>query len=231
MADQSSDILARLSPDLHAHVPPDASSQTALKLAANALAEPIFNHSLRVYLLAKWLATKEGSGWADADKLPLLFAACICHDFGTSDHYNGHQRFEVEGADAASHHCANHGMSADDCHKVWCAIALHTSVGIAERIDPFTRLVRVAVKLDFSPALRVTHDAQTYAADTELALPRLNIEKVLAEAVVNQATKIPEKVDSMTWPDSEKHPKASWPGILLRAHLENPNYEGVNPAF
>ena len=232
MSDQTSDILARLSPDLQSLIPGDPACQTALSLAANALPEPIFNHSLRVYLLARRLANKEGSDWTQSEKLPLLFAACICHDFGASDHYNGHQRFEIEGANAASEHCASHGISAENCHKVWCAIALHTSAGIAERIDPFTRLVRVAVKLDFSPATQDTYGAQVYAAEIERLLPRLNVEKVLADAVVKQATKIPEKVDGVTWPpDSEKHPKASWPGILLRAHAENPNYEGVNPAF
>ena len=231
MSDQSSYILARLPPDLRPQIPDHAACQTAVSLAADALPDPIFNHSLRVYLLARWLAINEASEWAQQDKLPLLFAACICHDLGASDHYNGRQRFEVEGADAASVHCASHGLSAEDCHKVWCAIALHTSAGIAERIDPFTRLVRVAVKLDFSLATQHAHGAQRYAAEIELLLPRLNVEKVLADAVVKQAAKIPEKVDGMTWPDSEKHPKASWPGILLRAHIENPNYEGVNPAF
>lgn len=231
MSDQGLHILADLSPDLHSQIPPDRACQTALSLAADALPLAIFNHSLRVYMLAKWLATKEDSDWARQDKLPLLFAACICHDLGASEHYNGRQRFEVEGADAASQHCASHGISAANCHQVWCAIALHTSAGIAERIDPLTRLVRVGVKLDFSPAVKDAYGAQSYAAEIELSLPRLNIEKVLADAVVKQATKIPEKVDSMTWPDSEKHPKASWPGILLRAHLENPGYEGVNPAF
>lgn len=224
-------ILASLSPDLHAQIPQDASCRAALELGADVLPEAIFNHSLRVYLLAKWLAAREGSDWATDEKLPLLFAACMCHDLGATDQYNGHQRFEIEGADAASKLCASHGVSNDDCHKVWCAIALHTSPGIAERIDPFTRLVRLGVKIDFSQTVREAHGAQVYAAEIELVLPRLVIEQVLADAVVKQATKIPDQVDSMTWPDSEKHPKASWPGILLRAHVENPGYAGVNPAF
>lgn len=211
--------------------PPDVSCKTALDIAASALPQPIFNHSLRAYLLAKWLAAKEGSDWANEDKLPLLFVACIAHDWGASNIYNGAQRFEVEGADAASSHLKSHGVSADDCHKVWCAIALHTSAGIAERIDPFTRLLRVAIKMDFSPDVRDANGAGSYAAEIEKMLPRLDIEKVLADAVVKQAVKIPEKVDSMTWPDSQKHPKASWPGILLRAHLQNPGFDGVNPAF
>lgn len=114
---------------------------------------------------------------------------------------------------------------------MWCAIALHTSAGIAERIDPFTRLVRVAVKLDFSPATRESFGAEAYSTHINTLLPRLDIERVLGDAVVVQASKIPTDIDSLTWPDSEKHPKASWPGILLRAHLENPGHDGVNPAF
>lgn len=80
-------------------------------------------------------------------------------------------------------------------HKVWTAIALHTSAGIAERIDPLTRLVRFGVKLDFSKAVRENMGATSYAAQIEEFLPRLNVEKVLADAVVSQAVKIPERVD------------------------------------
>lgn len=229
--DTTSGSPVRLPDDLRKEVPGDSLCETALTLAHRVLPEAIFNHSLRVFLLAKWLALKEESDWSQGDALPLLFAACICHDLGASDMYNGRQRFEVEGADAASQHLENHGVPANDRHKVWCAIALHTSAGIAERIDPFTRLVRTAVKLDFSQASRKSFGAEAYSAHLNALLPRLEIERVLGDAVVKQASKIPTKVDSLTWPDSEKHPKASWPGILLRAHLENPNHSGVNPAF
>lgn len=226
-----SDGPVHLPSDLQDQVPADSLCETALKLAHGVLPEAIFNHSLRVFLLAKWLASKEESEWGRGDALPLLFVACICHDLGASDMYNGRQRFEVEGADAASQHLENHGVPADSRHKVWCAIALHTSPGIAERIDPFTRLVRIGVKLDFSGAVREAHGAQEYSARLNKLLPRLDIEKVLGDAVVKQASKITAKIDSLTWPDSEKHPKASWPGILLRAHLDNPDHDGVNPAF
>ena len=87
------------------------------------------------------------------------------------------------------------------------------------------------MKLDFSAAVRARYDAQDYADQINSVFPRLDIEKELAIAVVSQARKIPDSVDATTWPDSDKHPKASWPGILLRAHIENPGYEGVNPAF
>jgi hypothetical protein len=213
-------------------IPQTDSALTALNLAFETLPEAILNHSIRVFLLVRWLAEKEGSEWAaDEEKRTLLFVAAICHDFGASDLYNGSQRFEVEGADAAEAHCLSHGIAQADAHKVWTAIALHTSPGIAERIDPFTRLIRLAVKMDFSAGSREQFQATQYSEEIEQYLPRLDIERVLANAVVKQAVKIPERVDSMTWPDSQKHPKQSWPGILLRAHIENPGYDGVNPAF
>ncbi len=206
---------------------------SALKIAQDHLEPSILNHSLRVYLLAKWVAEKEGSEWAAEDKLPYLFVASVCHDFGTCDLYNGKQRFEVEGADAAKEHLLSHGVPQDISHNVWTAIAIHTSPGIAERIDPLSRLVRFGVMIDFRASFREEQGAAEYSAEIQEHLPRLAIEKDLGDAVVKQATKIPQdiKVDGFTWPSSQKHPSASWPGILLRAHLLNPDHEGVNPAF
>ncbi|PHH90127.1 hypothetical protein CDD83_4444 [Cordyceps sp. RAO-2017] len=211
-------------------IPQTPECLAALDLARRELPEPIFNHSLRVFLIAHQLspdsAADEG---ARADSLALLFVACICHDLGTCDRFNGRQRFEVEGADAAAALLQSHGRSEEDGHRVWAAVALHTSPGIAERFDPMTSLVRRAVVADFARPDALPPDLARLRA----CLPRLDVEKVLAHAVVSQAG--PEdglaRPDSLTWPNTEKHPKSSWPGILLRAHLENPGFDGVNPAF
>jgi hypothetical protein len=69
-----------------------------------------------------------------------------------------------------------------------------------------------------------------YCRGIEELLPRLDAEKALSDAVVKQAGKIPH-IDSLTWPSDAKFPAASWPGVLLRAHAENPDHEGMNPAF
>ena len=226
------DLLSNLSPSIRDRIPNDDVSTTALQLAYDALPAPILNHSIRVFLLARWLAEKEGdTAWTSADKLPLVFTAAVLHDVGAGDLYNGTQRFEVEGADAAKAHLHSKGISSADSHQVWVAIAIHTSAGIAERIDPLSRLIRIAVKMDFSRALAEEQGATAYAQSIEDHLPRLDVEKALGDAVVKQARKIPDKIDSLTWPSSEKHPSASWPGILLRAHLENPGHDGANPAF
>ncbi|MGW4004057.1 HD domain-containing protein, partial [Streptomyces nigra] len=58
----------------------------------------ILNHSIRVWLVAEHLGRKQGIGdWARE----ALAVACLFHDTGTAAPYDGPQRFEVEGADAA----------------------------------------------------------------------------------------------------------------------------------
>lgn len=212
-------------------VPHGAACQSALDLARDALSTPILNHSLRVYLLARFIAEKEGSPFVSEHRMPLLFVAAVHHDMGASHLYNGAQRFEICSADCAKAHLVEHGYPEAEAHQVWTAIAVHTSPGIAERIDPLSRMIRLAVRSDFgSEEYRKSMGVDEYCRGIEKLLPRLDAEKALSDAVVKQASKIPH-IDSLTWPSDAKFPAASWPGILLRAHAENPDHEGVNPAF
>ncbi|KAF4453041.1 metal dependent phosphohydrolase [Fusarium austroafricanum] len=211
-------------------VPQDETCLSALNLARDLLPIPILNHSLRVYLLARYLAEEDHSPYS-TDQLSLLFVAAILHDIGTTDQFNGEQRFEICSADCAKAHLLKDGYSEAKAHQVWTAIAIHTSPGIAERIDPLSRLIRLGVTCDFGAEdYRRSMGVEEYYRSIEALLPRLDAEKCLGDAVVKQASKIPH-VDSLTWPSDTKFPKASWPGILLRAHAENPGHEGVNPAF
>ncbi|EEU35199.1 uncharacterized protein NECHADRAFT_105662 [Fusarium vanettenii 77-13-4] len=212
-------------------IPVSSVCQSAIALARNALPKPILNHSLRVYLLALWLAEKEQSSFASDPHMSRLFVAAIHHDMGASDLYNGSQRFELCSADCAKTHLLEHDYSEAESHQVWTAIAVHTSPGIAERIDPLSRLIRLGVNMDFgSEEYRERMGVTEFYNEIEKLLPRLEVEKSLGDAVVKQAKKIPH-VDSLTWPSDEKFPLGSWPGILLRAHAENPDHVGVNPAF
>ena len=87
--------------------------------------------------------------------------------------------------------------------------------------------------IDFSLAERKELGAERLFVEIERLLPRLDIEKALADAVVNQVSEadIYERPSNMTWFSSHKFPNSSWPGTLLRARLLNPDYEGNNPAF
>lgn len=204
--------------DVDSLAPDTVRSRSILRHVVSALPLSIVHHSLRVYLFANWLAHKEHSQLADGD---LLFAACVGHDLGASHLHNAtSERFEVEGADATVDLLRKHEVTDTDAHDVWVAIALHTSPHIAERITPLARLVRLAVLIDFRPLSRQSLDAVDYGREIELKLPRLDIEKILADAVVHQAVQNPQKA-----------PPASWPNALYKSHLENPDWTGVNKGF
>lgn len=194
---------------------PDDLSRGAYQLAQSCLPRPILNHSVRVFRIAEWLSR---CGDPEPVAKSLLCVACILHDIGCTSQFDGPQRFEVEGADAAATYLRQHQVPESDIQQVWQAIALHTSAGIAERISPLARLVRQAVLIDFGTQL--DHESWDVRRAAEDLFPRLNIEKILGDVVVDQALRQPQKA-----------PAASWPGILLRSKKEWPDWTGVNKAF
>ncbi|MEU1623487.1 HD domain-containing protein [Streptomyces sp. NPDC005722] len=193
-----------------------AVSESAYRHVRFVLQPAILNHSVRVWLLADHLGRKEG---IEGQQREALAVACLFHDAGTAEAYDGPQRFEVEGADAAKAFLGHEGWPEHLGQKVWEAIALHTSPGIAERMGTLPRLVRLAVMSDFGTIDPVAQDEEPLASLLKL-FPRMGIETALGDTVVQQALRSPEKA-----------PHASWPASLLAAHLANPQRTGVNPAF
>lgn len=202
-------------------VPKTQICQSAYAHASSLLDPSILNHSVRVYIYAAALASHTNSAYvSDAIKHDLLFTACLFHDIGTTDTYDGNFRFEVEGADAAVKHLSQYHISEADKHHVWTAIAVHTSPHIAERIGELSKLVRLAVITDFGRKNEAWDVLEPMRVMLERDLERCGIEKVLGDAVVEQAKKKPEKA-----------PKVSWPGAMYDAQLVEPEWEGVNKAF
>jgi len=114
-------------------LPTDPIASAALELARSTESESVLNHSVRSYLWAVLLAEHENVT-SDADYDPvLLFAATVMHDLGVGSRASGQQRFEIEGADLAAELLVAHAVSNNDVDRVWEAIAIHTSPGIAER--------------------------------------------------------------------------------------------------
>ena len=167
-------------------------STAALELATAHEIPSVLNHSIRTHAYALLQAEKLNVEF-DAE---LLFVACVLHDLGASEAYDGPQRFEVEAADAAAALMAEHDRSAADIDAVWQAIALHTSPGIAERRGPVPMLTRLGVRTDFF-TLQIPDEVR---AATEREYPRLGLDHELGELIVAQALKQPEKARGSSWP-------------------------------
>jgi HD superfamily phosphohydrolase YqeK len=217
---ESSTITPSLEPE--AFVPPTEISKAAFELASSLLHPAILNHSIRVYLYARAIAASQNSVYhTDLAKQDLLFTACILHDIGTTDTYNGPNRFEVDGADAAVAHLSKFYVNEGDKKEVWMAVALHTSIGIVQRMGDLCAIVRLAIEIDFGRKDGIQGiEVASLKARFEAKFEREDIEKVLSDAVVMQAAKNPDKA-----------PSNSWPGGLYQSFLENPDWTGVNKAF
>jgi hypothetical protein len=148
--------------------------------------ESIVDHSIRSFWFARLLAEREGA-MEDADyDEDLLFAATVMHDLGLSDEAPAEARFEVEGADMAVPVLTRHGVTAVDVDRVWEAIALHATMGIASRRGLLTHLTHVGVmvevgRADALPAelVRPVHEA----------LPRDAHDTSVRDAIVRHASR------------------------------------------
>src|SRR5260370_26407742 len=79
----------------------------------------------------------------------LLYVGAMFHDLGLVEgHRKLTQRFEVDGADAARDFLRSHGTPEDAIRRVWSSIALHTTHGIPEFMEPEIALVAAGVESD-----------------------------------------------------------------------------------
>jgi hypothetical protein len=79
----------------------------------------------------------------------LFYVGAMFHDIGlVQGHRSAHERFEIDGANAARAFLERHGLPEDRVMTVWEAIALHTTPEIPRYKQPEVRLVRLGVKYD-----------------------------------------------------------------------------------
>jgi hypothetical protein len=105
----------------------------------------LFHHSSRVYF---WSALAGERRRLKYDP-ELLYAGAMFHDMGLTDaHSSPHERFEVDGANAARDFLRGRGIARNDIETVWIAIALHTTPGIPQHMHPVVALLTAGVEMD-----------------------------------------------------------------------------------
>lgn len=161
----------------------------ALELVLAMESRSVANHSVRSWAFARLLAEHEGMAHEVDDA--LLFAATVLHDIGLRNDARAPVRFEVDGADYAAEFLTARQLAAGDVDRVWEAIALHTSPGIADRRGPLAYLVREGVGIDFGRRPECVSDEQ--AAVIHEAYPRLAMISSLVDEIVKQCQEVPER--------------------------------------
>ncbi|GBR09812.1 HD domain-containing protein [Gluconobacter frateurii] len=136
-------------------IPDSKLAKEIAELVRDTETELLFNHSSRVYMFGALAGAHRGLNF-DRE---LLYAGAMFHDLGLMSPYSSpHERFEVDGANAAKAFLSGRGIAPQDIDLVWTAIALHTTPGIPKHMHPIVALVTAGVEMD---VLGLTYDEYT----------------------------------------------------------------------
>lgn len=112
----------------------------------DALDDLLFDHSRRVFFFGALQGRRRGL----QPDLELLYTGAMFHDLGLTEAYRSTSplRFEVDGANAAREFLLQRGIDEAAARNVWLGIALHTTPGVPEFLEPEVALVTAGVETD-----------------------------------------------------------------------------------
>jgi len=126
-------------------VPDSQIAKEAAELLRDYGTELLWNHSNRVFFFSSVMGKESGQTY-DPE---LLYVSALFHDLGLTNEYSSENyRFEVDSANAAKKFLLQHQIPDESARLVWDAIALHTTIGIAEHREPQVSLLYSGVGLD-----------------------------------------------------------------------------------
>ena len=126
-------------------VPDTKLAREATELVRESATDLVYHHSRRVF----WFGSLQGRNRGLSFDPELLYIGAMFHDLGLNAEYRGSgRRFEVDSADEARRFLQGHGVPEDSTRRVWTAIALHTTPGIPEFMEPEVALVTAGVEYD-----------------------------------------------------------------------------------
>jgi len=126
-------------------IPDSALAREATEFVRETTTQLLFDHSRRVFLWASLQADRLNLE-RDAE---LLYVGALFHDLGLVEgHRSAHERFEIDGANAARAFHESHGLPESQVMTVWQSIALHTTRQIPDYLQPEVRLVALGVSYD-----------------------------------------------------------------------------------
>jgi hypothetical protein len=163
-------------------------AREATELIRDVESDLLFNHSLRVYAFGALQGARQGLRF-DPE---LLYVGAMFHDIGLVEgHRSDHDRFEVDGANAARAFLIEHGVDGEAVRIVWDAIALHTTPGIPQHKEPEVALVTAGVELDVL-GLGFDDIPADDREDVLIAYPRVDFKESIIQAFANGIMHKPE---------------------------------------
>jgi hypothetical protein len=169
-------------------IPDSTIAREAAELVRQYENEMLFNHSVRVYVFGAIKGIRQKLEF-DPE---LLYVAALFHDLGLVDHFHTQtKRFEVDGADAAREFLEGHGIPQPKADLVWEAIALHTTPGIPQYMQPEIALTNAGVLVD---VVAIGYDEYTPEQRDQViaAFPRGDFKNEFLQLQTSSALKKPQ---------------------------------------
>jgi HD domain len=98
-----------------------AIARRAVELSRDCSAPFLFNHTVRTYLFGSLAGRALGQQFDEE----VLFLACVLHDLGLTERFQGDLPFEIQGAQAAKQFLIDNAYPKEGAEMVWDGIAMH----------------------------------------------------------------------------------------------------------
>jgi hypothetical protein len=98
-------------------------ARQATELSRGASPPYLFNHAVRTFLFGSLVGRALGQKFDEE----ILYLACILHDLGLTERFEGDRPFEIQGAEAAKRFLEDHAYAKEKIGTVWDGIAMHSS--------------------------------------------------------------------------------------------------------
>jgi HD domain-containing protein len=169
-------------------VPDTKVARDATELVRDSTTDLVYNHSRRVF----WFGSLQGRNRGLSFDPELLYIGAMFHDLGLNEQFGGSgRRFEVDSADEARRFLHGHGVPEDSIRRVWTAIALHTTPGIPEFMEPEVALVTAGVEYDVL-GIGYYDIADADRADITALHPRPDFKRSILQAFTDGIAPKPE---------------------------------------
>jgi hypothetical protein len=161
-------------------------ARKAAALVERVHSKALLHHVHRTWWFAEFLGQRRGLQY-DRE---TVYLAALLHDLGLTPEFAADQRFEVDGADAASRFLRANGYPQAKAEQVWDAIALHSSAGIADRKQPEIALIYLGAHVDVM-GLHLDEITPSLVDDTLALYPRIGMKAAFTQAIAEVARKKP----------------------------------------
>jgi hypothetical protein len=159
-------------------IPDSALARDATQFVQDVESQLLYDHSRRVFLWAS-LQGKQRALNFDSE---LLYVGAMFHDVGLVDgHRSAHERFEIDGANAARAFLEARGVPEAQVTIVWDSIALHTTPEVPRYKQHEVWLVTLGVEFDVL-GLHLDAVSPDRKADVVAAHPRTGFKAGIVEA-------------------------------------------------